>query len=155
MHTLTHKQKWVRIWFFLPFSSLYCFHPLTKLCIFIQSSNSDHKYLSILPITLAAEKQLWDGSDRCIIKNVNSSAGPKLLLGCGTEVSLRDCAAAFPSLAVHLQQGRWRNQTHCSHQHLFRGCIFTTKLSLLSAAQRTAPKETANYHQEAWSTEHR
>lgn len=42
---------------------------------------------NILLTTLVVGKQLWGGSDRCIFKNVNLSAGPKLSLGCGTEVS--------------------------------------------------------------------
>jgi len=95
--------------------------------------------LSILPTTLVVWKQLWGGSDRCVIKNVSSSAAPS----CRWVVALRSpltvYAAAVRSLRVHLQQSRRGNQSQHSYWQLFQATYLQQTLPLPCKTKPTKP----------------
>lgn len=97
--------------------------------------------LSILPTTLAVQKQLRDGSDRCIVRNVHSSAGPKLLLGCGTDGS----SDGFCSRSQITGSASAAQQAVGSLHHSLSSC------SRLRICNSPLPKQTSapHCHQEA------
>lgn len=99
--------------------------------------------LSILPTTLVVWKQLWGGRDRCIIKNVNSSAGPKLSLGCGTEVSsnsLCSCIQTAGRASAAKQVGKSVTSLLSA---VVSGCVFKAKFSICTDKTKQIHKSNA------------
>lgn len=124
---------------------IYIVSTFSQNCIFSFYSATVIINLSILPTTLVVWKQLWGGSDRCVIKNVNSSAGPKLSLGCGTKVSsnwLCSCIQITGSASAAKQVGKSVTSLWSA---VVPGCIFTAKSPSALRKQNKTTKPTLTH----------